>query len=83
MTTGDGRILGIAADQPLPAAAGGKARGLQFIARGIPCVSDIPVVTRLLRDGDVVRLDGSTGLVTVVARGVVQPSTHCNPPATP
>lgn len=49
---------------------GGALSHAGIVAReyGIPCVANIPGVTQLLRDGDVVRLDGSSGEVTVVSR---------------
>ncbi len=55
---------------------GGALSHAGIVARefGIPCVANIDGVTRLLRDGDLVRVDGAAGLVTVVSRAP-QPST--------
>jgi pyruvate,water dikinase len=56
-----------------PAAAlvveiGGQLSHAAVVARelGIPCVMGIPGVTRGLRDGDLVRVDGTTGRVEVI-----------------
>ncbi len=47
---------------------GGALSHAGIVAReyGIPCVANIDGVTRLLRDGDVVRVDGSSGVVVRV-----------------
>lgn len=49
---------------------GGTLSHAGIVAReyGIPCVANIDGVTRILRDGDMVRIDGSQGLVTVLSR---------------
>lgn len=49
---------------------GGTLSHAGIVAReyGIPCVANIDGVTRHLRDGDSVRVDGSRGLVTLLAR---------------
>lgn len=49
---------------------GGTLSHAGIVAReyGIPCVANIAGVTRTLHDGDVVRIDGSQGLVTVLSR---------------
>jgi pyruvate,water dikinase len=49
---------------------GGALSHAGIVAReyGIPCVANIDGVTRMLRDGDLVRVDGSSGLVSVVRR---------------
>jgi phosphohistidine swiveling domain-containing protein len=56
-----------------PAAAlvveiGGQLSHAAVVARelGIPCVMGIPDVTRRLRDGDLVRVDGATGTVEIL-----------------
>jgi pyruvate,water dikinase len=56
-----------------PAAAlvveiGGQLSHAAVVARelGIPCVMGIPDVTRGLRDGDLVQVDGTTGRVEVI-----------------
>jgi phosphohistidine swiveling domain-containing protein len=45
---------------------GGALSHSGILARefGIPCVANIPNVTRLLQDGDIVCVDGTAGLVT-------------------
>jgi len=49
---------------------GGALSHAGIVAReyGIPCVANIAGVTRTLRDGDLVRVDGSAGLVSVLPR---------------
>jgi phosphohistidine swiveling domain-containing protein len=49
---------------------GGALSHAGIVAReyGIPCVANIDGVTRTLRDGDLVRVDGSAGLVSIVSR---------------
>lgn len=34
---------------------------------GIPCVVDIPNITNLLKDGQMIRIDGTKGIITVIA----------------
>jgi phosphohistidine swiveling domain-containing protein len=55
---------------------GGALSHAGIVARefGVPCVANIDGVTRLLRDGDRIRIDGSAGRVTVISRAP-QPST--------
>jgi len=45
---------------------GGALSHAGIVAReyGIPCVANIPEVTRTLKDGDLIRLDGASGVVT-------------------
>ena len=54
---------------------GGALSHAGIVARefGIPCVANIDGVARLLRDGDLVRIDGAAGRVTVVARAKAPP----------
>jgi pyruvate,water dikinase len=49
---------------------GGLLSHAATVAReyGIPCVSNVEGATELLRDGDLVRVDGSRGVVSVVSR---------------
>lgn len=49
---------------------GGALSHAGIVARefGIPCVANVDGITRLVRDGDVVGLDGTSGLVTIVSR---------------
>jgi len=49
---------------------GGLLSHAATVAReyGIPCVSNVEGATELLRDGDLVRVDGSRGVVVVVSR---------------
>lgn len=49
---------------------GGALSHAGIVARefGIPCVANIDGLTRTLRDGDTVRIDGSRGEVTVMSR---------------
>lgn len=49
---------------------GGRLSHCAIVARehGIPCVVAVPNATRLLRDGDRVEVDGTTGAITLVAR---------------
>jgi pyruvate,water dikinase len=49
---------------------GGALSHAGIVARefGIPCVANIDGLTRTLRDGDIVRIDGSRGVVTVTSR---------------
>jgi pyruvate,water dikinase len=49
---------------------GGVLSHAATVAReyGLPCVSNVDGVTRWLSDGDLVRVDGTRGIVEVVAR---------------
>jgi pyruvate,water dikinase len=53
---------------------GGALSHAGIVAReyGIPCVANIDGITRALRDGDVVRMDGALGVVTVVSRAAAR-----------
>ncbi len=53
---------------------GGALSHAGIVARelGIPCVANIQGVTRKLRDGDIVQVDGSAGLVTLMKRSTVR-----------
>jgi pyruvate,water dikinase len=48
---------------------GGQLSHAAVVARelGIPCVMGVPSATRSLRDGDLVRVDGTAGTVEVIA----------------
>lgn len=50
---------------------GGTLSHAGIVARefGIPCVANIPGVTRRVRDGEILRVDGTTGAVTVIGAG--------------
>jgi pyruvate,water dikinase len=49
---------------------GGALSHAAIVARelGIPCVMNTGLGTSLVRSGDVVRVDGSTGVVTILSR---------------
>jgi pyruvate,water dikinase len=55
---------------------GGVLSHAATVAReyGLPCVSNVEGATSRLRDGDVVRVDGTHGVVEIVERAESQPS---------
>jgi pyruvate,water dikinase len=50
---------------------------------GIPCVINTRDGTRLLRTGDLIRVDGSTGVVTVLDRAVTREPVVAEPVSEP